>query len=277
METNKILQSSLLDIVFDGRNKLYGAYELRSRYDNRLIKSIGITFLLALFVALVSFVGKNIERPVKSILQIPEVEIASIDKDKQSPVEPPPPPPPPPAEQPRLEMVRAASPTVVPDDQVNADNEMRDVEDLKDVVIGTANTAGDKYDGIVAPPMDEVHTGVVTGPKEDPDDAIFLTTQIEAQYPGGNEAWRKYISREMNRYMDELQEDGKAGTCIVQFIVDREGNISEVEAVTMKGTKLAELCVNAIRKGPRWIPAENNGKKVKAYRKQPVTFQLLSE
>jgi protein TonB len=45
----------------------------------------------------------------------------------------------------------------------------------------------------------------------------------------------------------------------------------------MKGTKLAEICVNAIRKGPKWTPAEQNGRKVKAYRKQPVTFQIAEE
>lgn len=278
METNKILQSSLLDIVFDGRNKSYGAYELRSRYGNRLIRSIGITCLLILFVSFASFVGSKFDHGDKKVIEITDLELTLIDQTKDIPVEPPPPPPPPPpAEPPRIEMGRLASPTVVPDNEVNEDNEMRDIDDLQDVMIGTANVPGDKFDGVLAAPLDEVHTGVVTGPKEDPEDKIFLTTQIEAQYPGGAEAWRKYISREMNRYMDELQEEGKAGTCIVQFIVDREGVISEVEALTMKGTKLAELCVNAIRKGPKWIPAENNGKKVKAYRKQPVTFQLVNE
>ena len=74
-----------------------------------------------------------------------------------------------------------------------------------------------------------------------------------------------------------MKDAGKAGTCVVQFIVDREGNISEVEALTMKGTKLAEICVNAIKRGPKWTPAEQNGRKVKAYRKQPVTFQIAEQ
>lgn len=165
----------------------------------------------------------------------------------------------------------------MPDNQVNEDNEMREIDELQNVVIGTASREGNKSDGIVAPPLEEPNTGVVTGPKEDPEDKAAIIVQIEAQYPGGSDAWRKYISREINRHMDELQEDGKAGTCIVQFIVDLEGNISEVEALTMKGSKLAELCADAVRKGPKWIPAENNGKKVKAYRRQPVTFQLMNE
>lgn len=274
METNKILQASLLDIVFDERNKSYGAYELRSKYDNRLIKSIGITILLAIAIVLASFVDSTASNQESTKLDIKVLELTDIDKQPEAPVEPPPALPPP-AEPPRLEMAKLASPKVVDDHLVNDDNEMKDVEDLKDVKIGTGNSEGEKDDGRVAPPIDEPHTGVVAAPKEDPDDKIAIIVQIEAQYPGGADAWRKYISREINRYIDELQDDGKAGTCVVQFIVDREGNISEVVAVTMMGTKLAELCVNAVRKGPKWIPAENNGKKVKAYRKQPVTFQLM--
>ncbi len=126
---------------------------------------------------------------------------------------------------------------------------MSDIRELQDAIIGTARADGNPYDGVVAPPL-ETHTGVVTTPKIDPEDALVIDVHIEAQYPGGNEAWRKYISREMNRYMNELQEDGQTGTCVVQFMVDREGDISDAEALTMLGTRLAALCVQAIRNGP---------------------------
>ena len=58
----------------------------------------------------------------------------------------------------------------------------------------------------------------------------------------------------------------------MQFIVDKNGNVSEVHATNMVGTKLAEIAVNTIRKVPKWIPAEQNGKKVNAYRMKPVTI-----
>ncbi|MBN8787684.1 MAG: energy transducer TonB, partial [Terrimonas sp.] len=57
-------------------------------------------------------------------------------------------------------------------------------------------------------------------------------------------------------------------------IVDKEGNVSNTEALTLKGTKFSEVVVNAIAKGPKWVPAMQNGKPVKAYRKQPVAFQI---
>ena len=74
--------------------------------------------------------------------------------------------------------------------------------------------------------------------------------------------------------MDELTDAGESGTCIVKFVVSKDGTVSDVEAITMKGTKLAEVAVNAIRKGPRWIPARQNGTAVNAYRQQPVSFQI---
>lgn len=87
--------------------------------------------------------------------------------------------------------------------------------------------------------------------------------------------------------MDELQEDGKSGTVVVLFIVDKEGAVSDVRALPCSeagvtsclgpGTKLAEVAVSAIKKGPKWKPAVQNGRNVKAYRRQPVTFRLEEE
>lgn len=106
------------------------------------------------------------------------------------------------------------------------------------------------------------------------DDMIHQGVEKEATFPGGDGAWTKYISRELNRYVDTIGRAGKTGTCIVQFIVGRDGTISNVEALTLEGTKLSEVVVDAIAKGPKWNPAVQNGKKVRAFRKQPVTFQI---
>ena len=62
------------------------------------------------------------------------------------------------------------------------------------------------------------------------------------------------------------------GTCVLKFIVNTDGTVSNVEATTMKGTNLAKISVNAIKNGPKWIPASQNGHTVAAYRLQPVTL-----
>ena len=79
------------------------------------------------------------------------------------------------------------------------------------------------------------------------------------------------MSKEIQRNTDEFTETDY-DKCIVKFIVDKTGKVSQVEAITMKGTKLAEIATNAIRKGPDWIPAQQNGRYVNAYRLQPVTL-----
>lgn len=108
-------------------------------------------------------------------------------------------------------------------------------------------------------------------------DFIHQGVEKEATFPGGEMEWLKYISREINRYVDTIQRAGKTGTCVVQFIVGRDGAISNVEALTLEGTKFSEVVINAIANGPKWNPAIQNGKKVRAYRKQPVTFQIAKQ
>lgn len=276
MDVSKILNSNILDIIFDGRNKNYGAYELRTQYNKRLTRALVITASVALLIMLASFLSAKFEGSNKKAdLVVKELEMADIQQPEEK-VEPPPPPPPKPPDPPKIEMAKFTPPKVVKDEEVKPEEEMKEVEKLEDTKIGVANQEGQKDLGIVAPPVED-KGGVVAAPKVEDEDKVFQKVEIEAQFPGGEGAWTKYISREINRYIDELQEAGKAGTCLVQFIVDKEGNISEVEALTMKGTKLAEICVNAIRKGPKWTAAEQNGRKVKAYRKQPVTFQIAEE
>ncbi|MGN6436789.1 MAG: energy transducer TonB [Agriterribacter sp.] len=274
METNKILSASFIDILFEGRNKNYGAYELRKKYGSRLSSAIVGTIAFASLVVFASFISSRFEnKSAVAKLDVTDVELTKVI-DEPEVATPPPPPPPPPAEQPRIAMSQYTAPLLV-HEEIKPEEQMKDVTEIADTKIGTANVDGLKGVDITAPPIEEgSKSGVITGPKKDKQDETLIDVQIQAKFPGGDEEWRQYISKQINRYMDELEEEGKAGSCVVQFIVDIDGSISNVEALTMKGTKLAEICVNAVRKGPNWTPAENNGKKVKAYRKQPVVFQI---
>lgn len=105
---------------------------------------------------------------------------------------------------------------------------------------------------------------------------VLTKVQVEASFPGGPVAWQKYIVRAIRASLDSFT-NADFGTCVLKFIVNKDGSISDVEATTMKGTKLAEVSVNAIKKGPKWIPASQNGKIVAAYRLQPVTLSNPNE
>ena len=105
-------------------------------------------------------------------------------------------------------------------------------------------------------------------------DYVFVRTEIEPTFPGGEGAWTKYIKKKIEKNIDALVDDNKSGTCRVKFIVDKEGNISNVEVLSMQGSVLAKVAMNAIAKGPKWIPAMQNGRTVTSYKEQPLTFTI---
>ena len=283
MDANKILSTNLLDLVFEGRNKEYGAYELRKQYNKRLTIALSSTALGLLLIFLTSFLISAVNDRSKGQVQVQELKLEDIVQEEKN--EPPPPPPPKPPEPPKVEMAKFTPPKVVKDEEVKEEEKPPEVEKLEDTKIGTSNQEGIKDEGIVAPPVDQ--GGVVEAPKADDEDKVFQKVEIDAEFPGGTQSWFKYVQREIERNIDELQDDGKSGTVVVLFIVDKEGAVSDVRAMPCSeagvakclgaGTKLAEVAVNAIRKGPKWKPAVQNGRNVKAYRRQPVTFKLEEE
>jgi protein TonB len=282
MDANKILGAELIDLIFEGRNKSYGAYELRTGYNKRLRNSLLLTVAIGLLILLLSFISSLDLGEKKGQVQIKEVQLEEIKQEEQP--EPPPPPPPKPPEPPKVEMAKFTPPKVVKDEEVKEDEKPPEVEKLEDTKIGTVNQEGQKDEGIVAPP---VESSVVEAPVQEDYDKVFQKVEIDAEFPGGTKGWTRYVTREIERNIDELQDDGRSGTVVVLFIVDKEGGVSEVRALPCSeagvgnclppNSKLAEIAVNAIRKGPKWKPAVQNGRNVKAYRRQPVTFQLAEE
>ena len=112
------------------------------------------------------------------------------------------------------------------------------------------------------------------GIKEDMN-KIFVNVEIEASFPGGDIKWRKYLERELNTNIptDYGAPEGTY-TTMVQFVVDKEGNISDVKSLTNHGYGMEQEAMRTIKKGPKWIPAVKYGHQVKAYCRKPITFQV---
>ena len=102
-------------------------------------------------------------------------------------------------------------------------------------------------------------------------DKVFTKTENEAEFPGGHAGWIKYITSQIQKNQNQFTEKD-FGTCLVKFIVNTDGSVSNIEATTMKGSVLAKTSVDAIRTGPKWIPAKQNDQVVASYRLQPVTL-----
>ncbi len=273
MEVNKILSADFLDILFDERNKEYGAYELRKNYQRRLTFALLTTAGAALLIFIMVIVGRSVGDSDKDKVKVQDVTLAEIKPEEQQKIEPPPPPPPK-QEPPKIEITKFTPPKIVEDEKFEEKNEVKEQEEITNV--GKIDQEGIKDPEIVNPPKVEEESKVVEAPKEDPNQ-VFTKVEVEAQFPGGEGKWNQYVQREVEKNIDDLVDDGQAGTCEVQFIVDKEGNVSNVEALSMKGSKLAEVAVNAIKRGPKWIPAIQNGRQVKAWRRQKITFRLPDE
>jgi protein TonB len=277
MEANKVLQSSILDIVFDGRNKEYGAYDLRKTYHKRLLAAIIAMTCTTALLFVIFFLSQNRGGTKKEVLVIKDVQLEDVKEEKKN--EPPPPPPPPKVEPPKVEIAKFTPPKIVKDNEVKEEDKPPEQEKLEDTRIGTINQEGVKDEGITAPPVSDAGKGVVEAPKAKPAedyDKTFTKVEIESEYPGGPAAWLRYLNKNF-RYPEAAMANEIQGVVMVQFIVDKEGNVSDVQAISGPAEGgLREEAMRVIRKSGRWIPAIQNGRQVKSYKKQPVVFKLES-
>jgi periplasmic protein TonB len=269
MEINKILTADILDIIFDGKNKQYGAYELRKTYNSRLTKAIIITVslvLLALFGTILSdFIAKN----SKVEIEVLDTQMAEVKKN-DTPPPPPPPPPPKPPPPPEINQVKFTPPKIVKDEEVKEDEKIQEIKE--DQVISTKTVESDNKNQIVAP-VEDKGTQVVEAPKQNDEDKIFTKVENEAQFPGGQAAWVRYLQKNLNANTP-VDHGAPSGTyqVIVKFIVSKDGTISDVQAESKHGFGMEDEAVKIIKRGPKWSPALQNGRNVNAYRRQPITF-----
>ncbi|OJU26929.1 MAG: energy transducer TonB [Sphingobacteriales bacterium 41-5] len=278
MEANKILSSDFLDILFEGRNKEYGAYELRRSYNRRMWRALIFVALLLAAIGAAVLLNKQLKpKQTAEDIKMQEVTIQEIQQEEKKDEAPPPPPPPPKQEPPpKVEMKAFTPPKIVKDEEVREPPPA--VEELKETKIGTINQEGVKDIGIAAPPVVvDAGKGIVAEVKKpEPEPEIFTKVEIDAAYPGGASAWRSFLERNLR---GETPVDNGASpgnyTVIIQFVVDVAGNVSDVKPLTSLGYGMEQEAVRVLKKSGRWKPAIQNGREVKAYRKQPITFQVL--
>ncbi len=270
MDANKILNSDILDIIFDGRNKQYGAYDLRKTYNSRLKRALILTASLAVLIFLTSFLSGMVKKGESEELDVLETQMAEV---KQNDAPPPPPPPPPPVAPPppEINQIKFTPPKIVKDEEVKPDEKIEEIKE--DQAISTKTVESDNKEQIVQAPIEDKGTQIVEAPKGDDEDKVFTKVENEAEFPGGNAAWARYLQKSLDGFnpADNGAPPGKYQV-IVRFIVSRDGSISDVQAETKHGFGMEDQAIKCIKRGPNWKPALQNGRNVNAYRRQPVTF-----
>jgi protein TonB len=255
MDTAKILKSDFLDILFENRNKEYGAYDLRRQYEKRLRNAvIGSAALMLVVIggyAINNYiVARERENPDKKpVIEQIKMEDVKIPDDPKTPPPPPPPPAPPPPVKPSVQFT---PPVIKKDEEVPEDEIPPKIKEIENKSISTKTVEGDP-NGIDAGLLeDSKGTGVVEAPPPPPKEEIFTFVEQPPTFPGGEEALAKFLSKNIH-YPRVAQENAISGTVFVQFVVDSEGNIKDVKTVgAAKGGGLEEEAIRVVKIMPKW-------------------------
>ena len=275
MEAKKILSADILDILFDGKNKDYGAYDLRKSYSSRLVKALGGTFA----IVLVCTIGLSFAHGEKTDNSIPPIEttLGEIPKEKGPVIIPPTPKEPEVTVQPQeTNQVTYSTMVIKPDEMVSPKSIINTITD--ETAISTQTIESDFTKPFVQAPLSDVGTGNSLGTilkKDGNPDSVFVIVEKEAEFPGGRIAWRKFLENKLDP--ESVVDNGASAgsyTVILKFIVSRIGAISNLVALTNHGYGMEKEAIRVLEKSPIWKPAIQNGHEVNSYYSQAITFQV---
>lgn len=251
-------------IVFEKKNKEYGAYVIRKDYNRSLNKAFIIALSAFILIVTIPFIKGLISGGDDSEANlVRDVEITLEAPPPIDPNEPPPPPPPPPP--PVMEQIKFTPPEVteedIPDEEIPPPQEK-----LSETNVGEKTQEGD-VDAILPDLGDDA---IGSGPEE-----VFTYVEQMPSFPGGDVEMLKYIQKNIV-YPQMEKEAGISGKVYLQFIVNKEGNISDVKVIrgVAGGASLEREAMRVVKSMPAWKPGKQNGRPVTVQFTLPVNFVL---
>ena len=270
MDAIQILQSDLLDLIFENRNKDYGAYALRRDYQQRVLISLSITGLLATSI----FFGAHFLKASgaeETFMNIREVVVEHFSEQPKLPELKPPVTKP---AEPQVKTSRLTGFDVKPDEQVTA-TEVPPISEVARVDVIDRDGLDDNGVIMNLPDVDK-GSGVLMAPKKTDDErTIFTAVEIQARVDG--KLWKRWLQNQLMIYIENAVAAGMEPgiyTVQVKFLVEIDGSITNVRALNDPGFGLAQGAEEVIRKGPFWRAGEQNGRKVRSYHTQPISFVI---
>jgi protein TonB len=260
---NSVVAPVRNELVFEDKNKTYGAYQLRRNHNRNVAVALLITgaaFIFAVSLPAIIDWIKNVQEEV-----VVPVDITPIDLTAPPPLdetEPPPPPPPPP---PVMETVKF-TPPVVTDEEVVEDPPPVQTEETPQISTVTQEGTSDE---IIIP--EETGPAVVEPVIEAP---LTIVEQMPT-FPGGEVEMMKYIQRNV-QYPQVEKEAGISGTCYVTFVVEKDGNITDVKVLrgVSGGPGCDKEALRVVKSMPNWKPGKQNGREVRVQFNLPIKFTL---
>lgn len=260
------------EIIFQARNRAYGAFDLRQQYRPTLSRALGLGVGLVL-LGLCAPLFYNWIWPTRMLANQSSLTEVTLTKLTDTPVEPPVRVPP--VEQaPVVTTVRNLPPVVMPDMDVVDDNPPATVEQLQEATSGPQTAEGTGDIAIVAPPETTTPTVLekVVEAELKPE-APFITVEQQPDYPGGMTALRDFLSKNLN-YPRAAASAGVAGNVFISFVINTDGSLTDIQVLKGIGFGCDEEAVRVMQKMPRWKPGKQSGRTVRVKFNLPISFRL---
>ncbi len=249
-----LLGKKWLDIVFEGRNKLYGAYDLRNKNTRTNLKALiigAVVFAVAVATPMIlDFIGSVTSKGDDGLHE--KITAVKLPPKEEKPKENIPPPPPPP---PKVDQVKFVKPVVAKTNEVT--EEPPKVEDIKDKKLGAETIKGNNEAPLTIEPVGNgpAHQDVVD------DNTVYNSAGVEVQagFPGGKDKWAAFLR---NNFVSP-DEPGLNGKVVVSFVVEKDGSLTDIKVLKDLGYGTGKEAERVLRKGPKWNPAVQNGKNVR--------------
>lgn len=264
------------EMVFEGRNKEYGAYRLRKNAGKRNLYSLITIFIAALAIWGGISLVKFVESRTKSVAQTSVAELSALNQPKKkAEVKQP--------QKVKLEQpekvvervkssVKFTAPVIKKDDEVKPEDELKTQDELMNTktAIGALDVKGnDDANGEVLKLKE-----AVAQPEPKPEvEKVFDVVEQMPSFPGGPSALMEWLSNNV-KYPVVAQENGVQGRVVVSFVVERDGSITDVKVVRGVDPSLDKEASRVVRAMPRWIPGKQNGSAVRVKYNVPVAFRL---
>ena len=262
------------NIIFEGKNKAYGAYTLRQESSKRHLTAFIMIAVLAVLAFSVPTLTKALginEQKDHVTDDVVLVDLTKPDKPKEDVIKPqielPKPPP-------TLTTVGYTIPKIAPDDQVKEEQQLKSMEEVNksEGKISVMDNIGTDEKGAVDPK--ELDRNVkITGGTVEVKEETFEVVEVPPSFPGGDTELMKYL-RDNIKYPTIPQENNIQGKVTIQFVVGRDGNIENVEIAKGVDRYLDAEAMRVVKSMPRWIPGKQGGRAVRVKYFVPVNFRL---
>ena len=269
------------DLVFDSRNKAYGAYAIRQQTGKRNVWSM----LAVLLLGVLMYGGLQLKNKIDAdrearLRQEQAAELSALEAEAEKK-----------KDEPKVERqeiiqekkevieeVKSSTAFQVP--EIKKDNEVKNQVVSQDEVmekkeaIGSFNVEGNSDKGATLKVEQQLkEEKVEEKPKEDLSRKVFDVVEKMPSYPGGNGALQKWLASNIT-YPAAAAENGVEGRVIVAFVVEADGSVSDVRIARGVDPSLDREALSVVKRMPKWIPGMQNGSPVRVKYNVPVTFKL---